>query len=84
MRQNNVGGSSESIGVYRHKSCWFYCQRERRTRLAAIGRRRRKREDYGYKKVMDTVDVLVMGRNTHEKVSTLFPDSPHVEPNIST
>lgn len=41
-------------------------------------------EDYGYKKFMDTVDVLVMGRNTYEKVSTLFPDSPHVEPNIST
>ncbi len=25
-------------------------------------------EDYGYKKFMDTVDVLVMGRNTYEKV----------------
>ncbi len=27
-------------------------------------------EDYGYKKFMDTVDVLVMGRNTYEKVLT--------------
>lgn len=25
-------------------------------------------EDYGYKEFMDTVDVLVMGRNTYEKV----------------
>ncbi len=25
-------------------------------------------EDYGYKKFMDTVDVLVMGRKTYEKV----------------
>jgi dihydrofolate reductase len=25
-------------------------------------------EDYGYKKFMDSVDVLVMGRNTYEKV----------------
>ena len=27
-------------------------------------------EDYGYKEFMDTVDVLVMGRNTFEKVLT--------------
>jgi dihydrofolate reductase len=27
-------------------------------------------EDYGYKKLMDTVDFLVMGRNTFEKVLT--------------
>jgi len=27
-------------------------------------------EDYGYKKFMDTVDILVMGRNTYEKVQS--------------
>ena len=27
-------------------------------------------EDYGYKEFMDTVDVLVMGRNTYDKVLT--------------
>ena len=27
-------------------------------------------DDYGYEKFMDTVDVLVMGRNTYEKVLT--------------
>jgi dihydrofolate reductase len=34
------------------------------------------REDYGYKAFMDTVDVLVMGRNTYEKVLT-FVDWPY-------
>jgi dihydrofolate reductase len=34
------------------------------------------REDYGYKAFMDTVDVLVMGRNTFEKVLT-FGDWPY-------
>ena len=33
-------------------------------------------EDYGYKEFMDTVDVLVMGRNTFEKVLT-FPEWPY-------
>jgi len=33
-------------------------------------------EDYGYKEFMDTVDVLVMGRNTFEKVPT-FPEWPY-------
>jgi dihydrofolate reductase len=33
-------------------------------------------EDYGYKAFMDTVDVLVMGRNTYEKVLT-FGDWPY-------
>jgi dihydrofolate reductase len=34
------------------------------------------REDYGYKAFMDTVDFLVMGRNTYEKVLT-FGDWPY-------
>jgi dihydrofolate reductase len=34
------------------------------------------REDYGYKVFMDTVDVLVMGRNTYDKVLT-FGDWPY-------
>ena len=33
-------------------------------------------EDYGHKKFMDTVDVLVMGRNTYEKVLT-FSEWPY-------
>ena len=33
-------------------------------------------EDYGYQAFMDTVDVLVMGRNTYEKVLT-FGDWPY-------
>ena len=33
-------------------------------------------EDYGYKEFMDTVDVLVMGRNTYEKVLT-FGEWPY-------
>ena len=33
-------------------------------------------EDYGYKEFMDTVDVLVMGRTTFEKVLT-FPGWPY-------
>jgi len=33
-------------------------------------------EDYGYKAFMDTVDVLVMGRNTYEKALT-FGDWPY-------
>ena len=33
-------------------------------------------EDYGYKAFMETVDVLVMGRNTYEKVLT-FGDWPY-------
>lgn len=33
-------------------------------------------EDYGYKEFMDTVDVLVMGRNTYEKVLT-FNEWPY-------
>lgn len=33
-------------------------------------------EDYGYSAFMDTVDVLVMGRNTFEKVLT-FDDWPY-------
>lgn len=33
-------------------------------------------EDYGYKAFMGTVDVLVMGRNTYEKVLT-FGDWPY-------
>jgi len=33
-------------------------------------------EDYGYRKFMDTVDVLVMGRNTYEKVLT-FDEWPY-------
>jgi dihydrofolate reductase len=33
-------------------------------------------EDYGYKEFIDTVDVLVMGRNTFEKVWT-FPEWPY-------
>lgn len=33
-------------------------------------------EDYGYQAFMDTVDVLVMGRNTYEKVLT-FSDWPY-------
>src|SRR3972149_6345223 len=34
------------------------------------------REDYGYKAFIDTVDALVMGRNTYEKVLT-FSDWPY-------
>jgi len=33
-------------------------------------------EDYGYKNFMDTVDVVVMGRNTYEKVMT-FGEWPY-------
>ena len=33
-------------------------------------------EDYGYKTFMDSVDVLVMGRNTYEKV-LMFEDWPY-------
>lgn len=33
-------------------------------------------EDYGYREFMDTVDVLVMGRNTFMKVMA-FPDWPY-------
>src|SRR5512143_223549 len=33
-------------------------------------------EDYGYKEFMDTVDVLVMGRNTFDKVQA-FPEWPY-------
>ncbi len=33
-------------------------------------------EDYGYKEFMDTVDVVVMGRNTYEKVLT-FGEWPY-------
>ena len=33
-------------------------------------------EDYGYKEFMDTVDALVMGRNTYEQVLT-FGDWPY-------
>jgi len=33
-------------------------------------------EDYGYKAFIDTVDVIVMGRNTYEKVLT-FGDWPY-------
>jgi dihydrofolate reductase len=33
-------------------------------------------EDYGYKEFLDTVDVLVMGRNTYEKVLT-FAEWPY-------
>jgi dihydrofolate reductase len=33
-------------------------------------------EDYGYKEFIDTVDVLVMGRNSFEKVLT-FPEWPY-------
>lgn len=33
-------------------------------------------EDYGYKEFMDTVDVLIMGRNTFDKVLS-FPDWPY-------
>jgi dihydrofolate reductase len=33
-------------------------------------------EDFGYQQFMDTVDVLVMGRNTYEKVRT-FGDWPY-------
>jgi dihydrofolate reductase len=35
-------------------------------------------EDYGFKAFMDSVDVLVMGRNTYEKVMT-FGDWPYGE-----
>jgi dihydrofolate reductase len=34
-------------------------------------------EDYGYKKFMDTVNVLVMGRNTFEKVLTFGGSWPY-------
>jgi len=33
-------------------------------------------EDCGYRALMDTVDTLVMGRNTHEQVLTLGPWFP--------
>jgi dihydrofolate reductase len=36
-------------------------------------------EDYGYKKFMDTVDFLVMGRNTYEKVLS-FGQWPYTKP----
>jgi dihydrofolate reductase len=34
-------------------------------------------EDYGYKEFMDTIDTVVMGRRTYEKVMTLVPAFPH-------
>lgn len=37
-------------------------------------------EDYGYRAFMDTVDVLVMGRRTYEKVLTFGEWSPGVKP----
>ena len=36
-------------------------------------------EDYGYQKLMDTVDFLVMGRNTYEKVLS-FGQWPYSKP----
>ena len=36
-------------------------------------------EDYGYEKFMDTVDFLVMGRNTYEKVLS-FGQWPYTKP----
>ena len=36
-------------------------------------------EDYGYQKLMDTVDFLVMGRNTYEKVRS-FGQWPYSKP----
>ena len=36
-------------------------------------------EDYGYEKFMDTVDFLVMGRNTYEKVMS-FGRWPYTKP----
>jgi dihydrofolate reductase len=38
-------------------------------------------EDYGYEKFMDTVDFLVMGRNTYEKVLS-FGQWPYTKPVI--
>ena len=35
-------------------------------------------EDYGYKQLFDSVDALIMGRNTFEKVLS-FPDWPYGE-----
>lgn len=39
------------------------------------------KEDYGYAEFMESVDCLVMGRNTLEKVLT-FPDWPYEKPVI--
>jgi len=38
-------------------------------------------EDYGYKAFMDTVDILVMGRNSYEKVLT-FGDWPYGDKSV--
>ena len=38
-------------------------------------------EDYGYKKFMNSIDCLVMGHNTYEKVRT-FGDWPYQKPVI--
>lgn len=38
-----------------------------------------KGEDFGYKEFMDTVDALVMGRNTYEKVLSFGGDWPYRE-----
>ncbi len=40
-----------------------------------------KGEDYGYQEFVDSVDVLVMGRNTHEKVLT-FNEWPYGEKQV--
>ncbi len=37
-------------------------------------------EDYGYKEFMDSVDVLVMGRNTYEKVLSFGVKWPYDKP----
>lgn len=44
--------------------------------LTAYGEPTQDSEDYGYKEFMDTVDVLVMGRNSYEKVLA-FGDWPY-------
>src|SRR5687768_2207279 len=39
----------------------------------------REDEDYGYYKFMNTVDTVIMGRKTYDKVLSIVPEYPHKE-----